>query len=583
MFVDHVDILVAAGDGGKGCSSLRREKFVPQGGPDGGDGGRGGSIVLRASVHHNTLVTYKFHPQFRAKRGTHGEGSNRAGRAGADLVLDVPVGTIVYEKTDAGLVKLADLTAVGQDVVAARGGKGGRGNQHFATATNRAPRRAQPGQPGELRQLTLSLKLLADVGLVGFPNVGKSTLVSRLSAAKPKIADYPFTTLTPHLGVVMMSDDRSFVLADVPGLIEGAHDGHGLGHRFLSHLERTKVLVHMIDVCSASGRDPVEDFEVICRELASYAVAPADSTGVALAEKPRMVAANKIDALDDPERLLRLREYLEALGVPLFEISAVTGKGLGPLREAMWRAACASPPAPVHTAGGTTRVNALSRTGILGGTFDPIHFGHLDVADAARRALGLTEVIFVPSRTPPHRQTSQVASGNHRFAMVALAVADQSAYRASDQELRTEGPSYTSATLEMCARTGMPRPQLFFITGADAFAEIASWHDYPNLLSLAHFVVVSRPSHATSDLRERLPDLAPRMRDASTLVDSDLNYDETWIWLVDAATRDISSSEIRTRLAQGDPIDQHVQPSVAAYIERSRIYGGGAMDGSLHD
>ena len=295
MFVDHVDILVAAGGGGKGCSSFRREKFVPHGGPDGGDGGRGGSILLRGSSHYNTLVTYKFHPQFRAKRGAHGEGANRSGRAAADLILDVPVGTTIYEKTDDGLVRLADLTEVGQDVVAARGGQGGRGNQHFATATNRAPRRAEPGQPGELRQLTLSLKLLADVGLVGFPNVGKSTLVSRLSAARPKVANYPFTTLTPHLGVVMMSDDRSFVVADVPGLIEGAHEGHGLGHRFLSHLERTKVLVHMIDVSSASGREPVDDFKVICRELESYSVASDDSTTRALAEKPQVVAANPMD------------------------------------------------------------------------------------------------------------------------------------------------------------------------------------------------------------------------------------------------------------------------------------------------
>jgi GTP-binding protein len=583
MFVDRADILVVAGDGGKGSSSFRREKFVPQGGPDGGDGGRGGSIILRASSHHNTLVTYKFHPEFRAKRGAHGEGSNRSGRTGADLILDVPVGTIVYEKTDAGLVQLADLTEVGQDVVAARGGHGGRGNQHFATATNRAPRRTEPAQPGELRQLTLSLKLLADVGLVGFPNVGKSTLVSRLSSAKPKIANYPFTTLTPHLGVVMLSDERSFVLADVPGLLEGAHDGHGLGDRFLSHLERTKVLVHMIDVSSESGRDPIDDFEVICRELASYAVASVDSTGVALAEKPRMVAANKIDALDNPEHLRQLREHLAALGVPLFEISAVTGDGLGALREAMWQAVCASQPIPVHTAGETTHVTALSRTGILGGTFDPIHLGHLDIAAAAQRALELTELIFVPSRTQPHRQTAPIASEDHRLAMVTLAVSDQAAYRVSDQELRTNGPSYTSATLETYARTGTPRSQLFFITGADAFAEISSWHDYPNLLSLSHFVVVSRLTHVTSDLRERLPDLAHRMRDASTFVDSDLTHDETWIWLVDATTRDISSSDIRTRLAQGDPIDQHVPLSVAAYIERSRTYSPGAMNGSSHD
>ena len=352
MFVDHVDILVAAGDGGRGCSSFRREKFVPNGGPDGGDGGRGGSIYLRASSHYNTLVTYKFHPQFRAKRGAHGEGSNRAGRAGDDLGLEVPIGTIVYEKTDDGLVKLADLTTVGQDVVVARGGRGGRGNQHFATATNRSPRRAEAGQPGELRRLTLSLKLIADIGLVGFPNVGKSTLISRLSAAKPKIANYPFTTLTPHLGVVTLSDERSFVLADVPGLIEGAHDGHGLGHRFLSHLERTKVLVHVIDVSSASGRDPVEDFDVICRELASYSDSSDESTSNALAEKPQMVAANKIDALEAPERLTRLREHLKPRRMPLFEVSAVTGKGLGPLREAMWLAIRFADPVPTRATAG---------------------------------------------------------------------------------------------------------------------------------------------------------------------------------------------------------------------------------------
>ena len=348
MFVDHVDILVTAGDGGRGCSSFRREKFVPNGGPDGGDGGRGGSIHLRASAHHNTLVAYKFHTQFRAKRGAHGEGSNRAGRSAEDLFLDVPVGTIVYEKGENGPVKLADLTTVGQEVVVAQGGRGGLGNQHFASATNRSPRRAQPGEAGELRQLTLSLKLLADVGLVGFPNVGKSTVISRLSAAKPKIANYPFTTLTPHLGVVALSDERSFVLADVPGLIEGAHDGHGLGQRFLSHLERTKVLVHVIDVSSASGRDPVDDFEVIRHELSSYSAASTEAIGIALSEKFQMVAANKIDALDDPDRLRRLREHLAAQGVALFEVSAVTGAGLGPLQEAMWQAVSSAEPASAH-------------------------------------------------------------------------------------------------------------------------------------------------------------------------------------------------------------------------------------------
>ena len=338
MFVDQVDIEVAAGEGGNGCSSFRREKFVPRGGPDGGDGGRGGSVKLRASTHHNTLVNYRFKPLFRAPRGAHGQGANRAGRAGSDLTLEVPVGTVIFDKTDQGLLKLADLTTTEQDVVVAKGGRGGQGNQHYATSTTRAPRRAQPGEPGEIKRLTLSLKLLADIGLVGFPNAGKSTLISKLSAARPKIASYPFTTLTPHLGLVRLSDDRSFVLADVPGLIPGAHEGHGLGLGFLSHLERTKVLVHVVDVSSASGRDPVSDFKIICHELASYQVSPAEVVQRPFTDKPRLVAANKIDALDEPERLARLEQHLGAESIPLYPISAVTGEGLKALREAMWLA-----------------------------------------------------------------------------------------------------------------------------------------------------------------------------------------------------------------------------------------------------
>jgi len=341
MFVDQVDIQVTAGDGGNGCVSFRREKFVPRGGPDGGDGGRGGSVWLRATTHHNTLVNFRFHPQLRAARGSHGEGSSCAGRAGEDLVLETPVGTVVYEQNEHDSIKLADLTEPDQAVLVAKGGRGGRGNERFATSVNRAPRRADPGQAGEILELRLCLKLIADVGLVGFPNVGKSTLIAHLSAARPKIADYPFTTLTPNLGVVRLDETRSFVLADVPGLIEGAHTGHGLGHRFLSHLERTKVLVHVIDISSASGRDPVEDFETICQELSAFPTEEAGQLGVPLAgleNKPRIAAANKIDALDDPGRLTKLRQWLNDRSVPLYPISAVTGEGLNALREAMWQA-----------------------------------------------------------------------------------------------------------------------------------------------------------------------------------------------------------------------------------------------------
>lgn len=335
MFVDEVDIHVAAGHGGRGAMAFRREKFVPRGGPSGGDGGPGGSVYLVTNANLNTLLNYRFQKVFAAGRGGHGEGSNRTGKTGQDIELAVPAGTTVYEHIQDDYVLVVDLTADGQRVLIAKGGLGGHGNASFATSTNRAPRKTQPGLPGEEKDLRLHLKLLADVGLVGFPNAGKSTLISRISAARPKIADYPFTTLVPNLGVVGLSDDRSFVVADVPGLIEGAHAGHGLGHRFLSHLERTKVLVHLIDVSSASGRDPVSDFEIITRELDLFP--GRDQSGERLSDKPVVVAANKIDALDDPERLARLRERVERAGIPLFTVSAATGEGIDPLLEAVWR------------------------------------------------------------------------------------------------------------------------------------------------------------------------------------------------------------------------------------------------------
>jgi GTP-binding protein len=339
VFVDEVDIHVKAGDGGRGALSFRREKFVPRGGPDGGNGGKGGSVYLVADPHRNTLVHFRFNPNHEAKRGGGGQGALKSGRNGEDLEIPVPVGTLVFVR-NAGrgdarvahltddLTLIADLTAVGQRVLVAKGGRGGLGNAHFATSTNRAPRKTQPGEPGEERSLRLQLKLLADMGLVGFPNAGKSTLISRVSAAKPKIADYPFTTLTPHLGVVAMSDERTFVVADVPGLIEGASEGHGLGHQFLRHIERTKVLVHLVDVSGASGRDPVEDFDTIRRELALY--------NPHLLDKPELVVANKIDAVDDPARVEALARRAAELDLPFFRISGVTGEGVPALLEAAW-------------------------------------------------------------------------------------------------------------------------------------------------------------------------------------------------------------------------------------------------------
>jgi GTPase len=331
MFVDEVDIHVAAGHGGAGALSFRREKFIPRGGPDGGNGGKGGSVYLVADPHRNTLVHFRFTSEFAAKRGGQGEGSLRTGRDGADLDIPVPIGTTVYRHDPMvpdSEELVADLTTVGQRVLIAQGGRGGLGNAHFATSTNRAPRKHQPGEPGQEFHLRLRLKLLADVGLVGFPNAGKSTFIARVSAARPKIADYPFTTLTPNLGVVTLSDNRSFVVADVPGLIEGAHEGHGLGHQFLRHIERTKVVIHLVDVSGASGRDPVEDFDTIRRELELY--------NRDLLEKPHLVAANKMDAVDEPERVERLEARARELQLPFFRVSGVTGDGVAPLLEAAW-------------------------------------------------------------------------------------------------------------------------------------------------------------------------------------------------------------------------------------------------------
>ena len=335
MFVDEVDIHVEAGHGGAGCLAFRREKYVPRGGPSGGDGGHGGSVYAVASPHINTLINFRFHPEFAARRGEGGMGNNCTGHGGADLELAVPIGTLIYEKTTDPARPhelIADLTTEGQRVLVAKGGRGGLGNARFASSTNRAPRKVQPGEEGEVKDLRLELKLLADVGLVGFPNAGKSTLIARISAARPKIADYPFTTLVPNLGVVGLSGDRSFVVADVPGLIEGAHRGLGLGHQFLRHLERTKVLVHLVDVSGATGRDPVQDLDTVRKELELFQPT--------LAAKPQLVVANKIDAVEPGNGDLvvdALARRAAELGLSFHKISAVTGAGVPALLEAMWQ------------------------------------------------------------------------------------------------------------------------------------------------------------------------------------------------------------------------------------------------------
>lgn len=321
MFVDEIEIHVKGGDGGAGCVSFRREKYVPFGGPDGGDGGAGGSVWLHADPALNTLLDYHYTRHYEAERGVHGKGANRHGAAGRDLVLRVPVGTVVSDRESGE--RLGDLAEPGQRLLIQRGAPGGRGNARFASSTNRAPRQADPGRYGEGRWLRLELKLLADVGVIGFPNAGKSTLVSRLSAAKPKIAEYPFTTLVPTLGIVRVDAERSFVIADLPGLIPGASEGKGLGHRFLRHTERTRLLLHLLDLDPATGRDPLDDLRVINAELKAYAED--------LAERPQIVVGNKIDLPEAADRRGAVEASCARAGLPFVAISAVTGAGLADL------------------------------------------------------------------------------------------------------------------------------------------------------------------------------------------------------------------------------------------------------------
>lgn len=336
MFIDKARIIVVSGAGGDGMVSFRREKYVPRGGPSGGDGGKGGSVIVRAAANINTLMDFRRHRKFAAKNGETGGSKNMYGASAEDVIIPVPPGTMVYDvKTDE---LLADLTHVGQEALLVRGGKGGRGNQHFATSSVRAPTYAEKGEPGEEKEIRLELKVLADVGLLGFPSVGKSSLIRKVSGARPEVAAYHFTTLEPHLGVVELSDDRSFVMADIPGLIEGASQGVGLGYEFLRHVERTRVLIHVLDAAGSEGRNPIEDFRAINKELEIYSPR--------LAEKKQIVAANKIDLIEDEKQLETLKKEITDAGYEFFPICSLSGEGVRPLMERAWQVLEETPALP---------------------------------------------------------------------------------------------------------------------------------------------------------------------------------------------------------------------------------------------
>lgn len=322
-FIDEVKIFAKAGDGGAGCVAFRREKFIPLGGPNGGDGGKGGDLILQVSTQLSTLYDLRLHPHQKAQRGKNGMGSDRHGASGDDLVIEVPQGTLVKD-AETGEI-LADMAEPGQRLTLLKGGRGGQGNARFATSTNKAPKFAQPGEPGEERVIRLELKLMADVGLLGFPSVGKSSLITKVSSARPKIADYPFTTLKPHLGVVEYKNFRSFVMADIPGIIEGAHDGAGLGHRFLRHVERTRILLHLLDPCRTHDSNPLDDYETLNRELALF--------NPELAEKPQIVVVNKTDLPDVQALLPEITPYFAKRGIKVFPVSAISGAGIAPLLD----------------------------------------------------------------------------------------------------------------------------------------------------------------------------------------------------------------------------------------------------------
>ena len=664
MFIDVVHIFARGGDGGSGCTSFRREAHVPKGGPDGGDGGDGGNVVLVADTSVSSLIDYRFTHHFKAKRGMHGQGSKKSGKSGEDVILKVPVGTVVKEyDSQSGVVgeTLIDLKESGQKFLVAKGGKGGLGNTHFVTSTHRAPAFSELGEPGEEREVELELKLLADCALVGMPSVGKSSLISVMSRAKPKIADYPFTTLVPNLGVAKVGD-KSFVIADVPGLIEGASEGKGLGIQFLRHIERASIIVHVIDITGGiEQRDPLDDYEVITQELRKHKVD--------LASRPRLIVANKVDVLDYDEHA---REALDALkekvrrdydkikdgqgnnilaSPEVLQVSAITNKGIDALKHKIleiveehramqkaeeekdekydavytferkddnsfvilkeddaWRV-CGSKieRAVVQTDwendeaidhfqkrfkkmgieeklldkgaknGDEVRIGEVSfdfystkevgrmKVGIFGGSFDPVHLGHITCAEFAMQAKDLDEVIFVPTHISPFKaddSTEVMLSDDERLELLELALRDYPQFTLSDFEIEKEGISYTSETIHHFAKDFYERDmsaELFLIIGSDLIEDLDKWKNASRIAQMANIICVKRPGF----LDEQVPQ---KVTETGFKID-----------FIKTPGYDISSSELKEKLKNGGDVSGFVPENTVdklmEIVEKNRFEG----------
>ncbi len=623
---DRTEIRIKAGDGGSGVVSFRREMYVPFGGPDGGDGGKGGDIIIRADKSTDSLRSLSQNKLYRAENGYNGAGRQKYGKGGKELILNVPPGTIVIVKeADGAEVMLADLNNIDEQVVVGRGGKGGWGNVHFKSSTNQTPRLAQRGEKGEEKTIRLEMRLIADVGIIGYPNAGKSTLLAAASAAKPKIASYPFTTLEPILGIVEMGRDR-FILAEIPGLIEGAHLGKGLGHEFLQHAMRTKILIHLV---SGTSDTPTEDMVKVNNELALF--------DASLANKPQIIALNKIDLPEVQEKLEIIKSELSGAGIKAQYISAEMGQGVKELMTAALEllraqtkvAKTPEPPVKVFrpkpkegrvkvikqggewviTAPGLDRLIAgggatagelrwqlnyqlekhgvngilekagvragdkvrcgdfvwewerpgrsVNKIGIFGGTFDPVHLGHLMVAEEVKTALDLSEVLLVPAGQPMSRPNVNVTPAKQRLAMLNLAIEGSPYLKISTIEIERKGPSYTADTIAEIKNKSGRGDELYFILGWDSLEQLPTWHEPSKIISLCTLVAVPRPGYAKPNLKTLegvLPGISER------------------VILLDKPRVDISATEIRELTAKGETIDHLVPEAVAKYIKKNKLY-----------